>query len=218
MSETLSYPNLIAGDFPRQTTKATIVAGANLTAGAILGKITLGALSAVGAAIAGNTGGSGAITAAPAVAAGTKAGVYKLICIEPGTNAGKFLFTDPDGIVIGVVTGAVENTAGGLTFTIADATDFASGDGFTITVTAAAGSGYYKLCDKASVDGSQNPCAVLAEDAAAASAVAYATIYLTGSFNSGAVSLATDTVVADVKAALQALNIYLLSADNNVTV
>jgi len=218
MSETISYPNLIAGTFPRQTDKVIIAAGANLVAGAILGKITVGALSAVGAAVAGNTG-NGTITGAPTVAAGTKPGTYRLVCQEPYADKGTFILEDPDGITLGVVTVGTAYSANGLTFTIADgSTDFAAGDSFTITVTAAAGSGQYKLCDKTATDGSQNPCAVLAEDAGSVSAVAYATVYKTGAFNSGAVSLATGTVAADVKAALEALNIYLVTADNNVNV
>lgn len=129
----------------------------NLVAGTVLGRITKGA--AVGAAVAGNTSGSGAITAAPAVGAGAKAGVYHAICIEPGTNAGKFLVTDPDGITLGVATVGVEFVGGGLTFTIADATDFVSGDAFTVTV--AAGSGKYVAFDQDAVDGSEIAAGIL---------------------------------------------------------
>jgi hypothetical protein len=89
--------------------------------------------AATAAAVAGNTGNGtmGTVT----VGAGAKAGVYVLTCIEPGTNAGKFLLQDPDGIAVGVVTVAAAFSAGGLGFTLADgSTDFASGDAFTITV------------------------------------------------------------------------------------
>jgi hypothetical protein len=128
-----------------------------LAAGTVLGRITKGA--ATGAAVAGNTGGSGAITASPAVGAGAKAGVYHAVCIEPATNAGKFLVTDPDGITLGVATVAVEFVGGGLTFTIADATDFVSGDAFTVTV--AAGSGKYVAFNQDAVDGSEIAAAIL---------------------------------------------------------
>ncbi|OHD24192.1 MAG: hypothetical protein A2Y38_24890 [Spirochaetes bacterium GWB1_59_5] len=138
----------------------------DLAAGTVLGKITKGA--ATGAAVAGNTGSSGAITAAPAVAAGAKAGVYHAICFEPGTNAGKFLVTDPDGITLGVATVAVEFVGGGLTFTIADATDFVSGDAFTITV--AAGSGKYVAYDQDGVNGSEIAAGILYDNANATSA------------------------------------------------
>jgi len=72
-------------------------------------------------------------------------------------------------------------------------------------------SGKYALCDKAAVDGSENPVAVLAEDAAAASADAEGLIYLAGQFNESAITLAAGTAVADVKDALRDLNIYLIA-------
>lgn len=94
--------------------------------------------SAVAAAVAGNTGNGamGAIT----VSTGAKAGVYTLTIIEPAANAGAFVVTDPDGIVIGNGDVAAAFSAGGLAFTLADgATDFAAGDQLTITVTLTAG-------------------------------------------------------------------------------
>lgn len=106
--------------------------------GRLLGKITAGAASY--AAVAGNTGNGtiGTITAA----AGIIVGVYRLVCIEPATNAGKFAVEDPYGHTVGVATVGVAFSGGGLGFTIADgSTDFASGDAFTITV--AAGTGKY---------------------------------------------------------------------------
>jgi len=139
----------------------------DLAAGTVLGKITKGA--ATGAAVAGNTG-DGTITAAPAVGAGAKAGVYRAVCIEPATNAGKFIVEDPDGITVGVATVAVAFTGGGLTFTIADGTeaDFASGDSFTITV--AAGSGKYVAYNQDGVDGSEIAAGILMDNVNATSA------------------------------------------------
>ncbi|MEZ0263032.1 MAG: head decoration protein [Alphaproteobacteria bacterium] len=130
-----------------------------LKAGTVLAKILVGAASA--AAFAGNTGtgAMGAIT----VSLGAKAGVYKLVIIEPGANAGKFTVEDPDGISLGVGTVAVAFSAGGLAFTLADATDFIAGDGFDITV--AAGSGkYVQPISPAPADGSGVGTAVLLED------------------------------------------------------
>src|SRR5512138_2169482 len=69
----------------------TVLAGSGaeraLTTGMVLGKITKGA--ATGAALAGNTG-NGTITGAPVVGAAAKPGVYRVVCIEPATDAGKF--------------------------------------------------------------------------------------------------------------------------------
>jgi hypothetical protein len=161
----------------------TIAAGANLVAGTILGRVTKGARTAAGAALAGNTSGSGAITAAPAATLAAKVGVHFAVCIEPATNAGKFLVFDPDGVCLGVATVAVEFVGGGLTFTIADATDFVSGDAFTITVTQAAPTNKLVAYDADNTDGSAVPVGVLLEDAAAASAdvaaiVGFAGVYV----------------------------------------
>lgn len=93
------------------------------------------AAAGAAAAYSSNTG-NGTITTAPATGSGCKVGTYKVTCIEPATNSGKFLVQDPDGITIGVATVAAEFSTH-LTFTIADgATDFASGDGFNIVVAA----------------------------------------------------------------------------------
>lgn len=89
-------------------------------------------------AFAGNTGNGtmGTVT----VSAGAKLGAYSLVIIEPGTNTGRFEVRDPDGNFVGVGTVASAFSAGGLAFTLADgSTDFVSGDGFLIPVTATAG-------------------------------------------------------------------------------
>lgn len=141
----------------------TVLSGQTLKAGHVVGRITLGA--ATPAAVAGNTG-TGTIGAVT-VGLGAKVGVYRAICIEPATDAGKFVIEDPDGIIVGVATVGVAFSGGGLGFTIADATDFVAGDGFTIAV--AAGSGKIKEYDPANTDGSAVPCGVMhdAVDAAA---------------------------------------------------
>jgi hypothetical protein len=144
----------------------TVLAGSGadrvLTTGMVLGRVTKGA--ATGAAVAGNTG-NGTITAAPTVGVAAKPGVYRLVCIEPATDAGKFSVEDPDGVLIGIATVAVEFTTH-LTFTIADgSTDFAAGDAFTITV--AAGSGKVKQIDFAATDGSDAASGLLLLDTTA---------------------------------------------------
>ena len=150
----------------RSRERITVSNGETLAAGAVLGKVTLGA--ATPAPFPGNAANTGTI-ATVSLGAGAKAGVYKLVIIEPASNAGTFTVEDPDGVTIGTGTVGVEFTGGGLTFTVADgATDFKAGEGFTITV--AAGSGKYRGYDPANTDGSQSAVAVLfaAVDAAAA--------------------------------------------------
>lgn len=141
--------------------RGTILSGeGKLKAGTVLGQINVGSASA--AAFSGNTGNGamGAIT----VSLGAKPGVYKLVVIEPATNAGKFSVEDPDGITIGTGTVAAAFSAGGLAFTLADGgTDFIAGDGFDITV--AAGSGkYVQPVSAAPANGSGVGVAILLED------------------------------------------------------
>jgi len=135
----------------------TVLSGQDLDAGHVVGRVTLGA--ATPAAFAGNASNTGTIGSV-SVGLGAKPGVYTLVCIEPATNAGRFTVEDPDGILIGVATVAVAFSAGGLGFTIADgATDFVSGEGFTITV--AAGTGKVKEYNPANTDGSAVPAGIL---------------------------------------------------------
>lgn len=140
----------------RSRDKITIKSGAGVVApGTVVGKVAVG--TATPAAVAGNTG-TGTI-ASVTVGAGAKVGVYRATCIEPATDAGKFLVEDPDGIAVGTATVAVAFTGGGLTFTITDATDFVSGDAFTITVAAGAGT-YVPAPAAAAADGSNVALAI----------------------------------------------------------
>lgn len=71
-------------------------------------------------------------------------------------------------------------------------------------------SGKYVLCDTDGTDnGTRTPVAILAEDAAAASADVNAQIYLSGAFNAAACTFASGETAATHKAALRDVNIYL---------
>lgn len=144
-----------AGTLSREV--VTILSGSGvITAGMVLGQITK-AGTASAAAYAGNTGNGamGAIT----VGAGAIPGDYKLTITEPATNVGNFIVEDPTGKFVGQGDVAAAFSAGGLAFTLADgATDFAAGDGFTITV--AAGSLKYKPYDDDNTDGSEIATAI----------------------------------------------------------
>lgn len=143
------------GPGDRSREQGTALSGQTFKAGHVLGKVALGA--ATPAADAGNTVGSGTIGSVT-VGAGAKVGKYAVTCIEPAANAGKFMVQDPDGSDVGVATVGVAFTGGGLTFTISDATDFVSGDRFTITV--AAGSGKFKEWNPSNTDGSEVAVAI----------------------------------------------------------
>ncbi|NCC03441.1 MAG: head decoration protein [Proteobacteria bacterium] len=136
----------------------TVLAGQNLQAGHVLGKVSVGTASS--AAASGNTG-NGTISAVT-VGQGAKAGVYNVTCVEPAANAGTFLVEDPDGVTVGTAHVGAAFT-GPINFTLTDgATDFVSGDRFLVTVTA--GSGKFKEYNPANTDGSEKAVALLLDN------------------------------------------------------
>lgn len=143
----------------------TIVSGAGvLKPGSVLGKITAGGAVTVTKTDVG--GGKGALAlAAPAYGAGVKAGIYRVIIVEPAANAGSFVVEDPDGIIVGNGNVAVAFD-GVVKFTLADgATDFAAGDTALVMVAIAAPAtvGKLGLYDPAAADGRAVPAAILYE-------------------------------------------------------
>jgi hypothetical protein len=96
------------------------------------------------------------------VLAGAINGDYRVVCIEPGTNAGTFEVFDPKGVAIGkyVVGGAA--FAIQIKFAIADATDFVPGDAFTVKVGIESGADFdFKAFDTTATDGCQNVAGIL---------------------------------------------------------
>jgi hypothetical protein len=162
----------LLSEAPGVQSRDNIVVGSGagkLAPGTVLGKASAG--TATPAAWAGNTANSGALTmdGTTPTLAGIKLGKYKVTCIEPATNSGKFEVEDPDGIVVGVATVGSAFTGGGLKFTIADGSgDFVSGDGFDIVV--AAGSGKFYPTVLTAYDGSAVGCAILGDWTDASSA------------------------------------------------
>lgn len=196
---------LIVGDFPREPGKGTLITGQDLTRGAVLGKITLLAGTAV--PDAGNTG-DGAVSGF-ALAAGGPAiiGGYIATCIATATDAGTFEIKDPNGSVVGTMEVGTTFTGAGITFAIADgATDFALDDFVTFPVEA--GSDKLTIVDKDATDGSQIPYMVLTRDTDATSADKKCPGYKTGDFNIGKLSFAVGTAYADVSELMESKNMY----------
>lgn len=141
------------GHRPRDS--CVIASGQVLQAGTVLGKVVLGAATAV----AGTNTGNGTMGAVTVGAAGI-VGVYTLKITKAATNAGDFEVFDPNNEVCGIGTVALAFAGGGLTFTLADgATDFVVGDTFVITV--AAGSGKCSPFDPTATNGLHRAFAVL---------------------------------------------------------
>ncbi len=107
----------------------TIAVGQILTRQAVGASVTASAV-----ADAGNTGNGVLTLANPAVDANAIGGDYRVIILDPVTNAGQFEVFDPFGNAVG--KGVVGTPfANQVKFTIADgSTDFVAGDGFTIHV------------------------------------------------------------------------------------
>jgi len=130
-------------------------------AGICITGLVLAALLTGGAGVAtalGTNTGNG-VMGAITVAANAQLGDYKLVIIEPAANAGTFVLEDPAGHIVGHGNVAAAFSAGGLSFTLADgATDFVSGDAFTISVTGAVKHVPY---DPTSTTGAQYAAAIL---------------------------------------------------------
>lgn len=143
----------------KQILLSSAIAGV-VGAGLVLGKITEGARTAVGAA--GNPAPAGAtISAAPVCTLATKVGVHSFLCVSAGPT-GKFRHIDPNGEIVGIATTGTAYTGGGMTLTITDSgTDPAIGETFTVTVTAAAASGKWVPYDPTALNGAQNAAGIL---------------------------------------------------------
>lgn len=188
----------------------TLIYGQNQVRGAVLGKISVGAASSA-AKTGGNTG-NGTLTmdATTPVRPGAKVGVYSVRIVAAALGGGTFSVTDPDGFLIG-------DAAVGSTFdndikfaTAAGDTDFIVGDGFDVTV--AAGSNKYTLSVAASIDGSQTPDVILAEDCDASGGDKTAIAYFRGDFNENALTLGAGHTTASIREGLRAKGITLIPA------
>jgi len=108
-----------------------------------------------------------------------------------------------------------DNLIAGETHLVTDAVTIAAGDDLKrgAVLGKVTADGKYKLSASGATDGSETPTAVLAEDAAAASAdVANAAIYIKGEFNANALTFGTGHTAATVKAPLRDGGIYIKGA------
>ena len=213
--DTITRDNLIA-IAPKYTKQVTIPESQTLARGAVLGKITLGTITAA-ALVTGGSGeetiGSLALQAAPTA----KVGAYRATCIVAGAT-GLFQDTDPNGTVVGIATVGTAFVGGGIGFTITDAGgDPEVGDYFVITV--AAGAGTHVACDIAAVNGEQDPDCVLAEAVTTGAGETQVAIgYCDGGFQSAGLTFGGSTVYTDVQDKMrdQNMNIVVTNANANL--
>lgn len=122
--------------------------------------------AAVTPTAAGDNTGNGSIGTVTADA-GVQEGDWSVVIIEPGTNAGEFEVTRPDGTVDGTGTVGVAYN-GGINFTLGDgSTDFGAGDRWTVKVNFPDDDGKVVGWDPAGTDGSQHIAGVIIENAVA---------------------------------------------------
>lgn len=199
--ETYLPDQLIAGDAKLVTQDVVLLSGENRKRGAVLGQITIGAVTS--AVKGGGNTGNGTNTL---LTAGIKAkvGVYTLRF----TGATAFTLVNPLGIPLpaAAALGAYANPEINFTVT-AGGTPFIAGDGFDITV--AAGSGKAKLAVATAVDGSAVPVGILVDDTDATAGDQNCGIYQTGEFNSAKIILDASYSVASITPLLRALYIFL---------
>ena len=147
-----------AGNRSRDT--ITIPSGTGvIVPGTVLGLVTdEDVVTTSQAADAGNTGNGTIAEGDPAVGADVKVGTYRIVCIEPAADGGRFTVEDPNGVNIGVVAVGAEFD-GQIVFTISDgATDFVAGEAFSFVV--ARSSFGYVPSPNAADDGSDQAVAI----------------------------------------------------------
>jgi hypothetical protein len=204
--DTITRDNLIV-IAPKHTKQVTIADGETLARGAVLGKVTLGTITAA-ALVTGGSGeetiGSLALQAAPTA----KVGAYRATCITAGAT-GQFQVTDPNGTIVGIATVGTAFVGGGIGFTITDAGgDPEVGDYFVITV--AAGSGSHVACDIAGVNGEQDPDCVISEAVTTSGATQVSIGYTDGTFQSTGLTFGGSTVYTDVLEKMRDLGMHIV--------
>jgi len=194
---------IVDGSVPILTKAVKLDAGqGTLTRGTVLGKITKAVGEIEGPGTAKGTIGTVELGKV------AKLGTYTLTCIT-ATNTGiaaVFKVVDPDGMRLDDATAGIPYV-GPINFTITEATGFAKGDVFTVTVIA--GSGKYKKADSTNGDGSQVADCILADDTDAATQDATAVAYVSGHFNRKALIVGGSDTVDMHEAKLRELGIFL---------
>lgn len=202
-------PDQLIADAKNLVSQPIVLLSGTLSRGTVLGQQNSSPITA--AAKAGNTG-NGTIGSL-SVGASVKIGVYTAIA----TDATHFAVTDPEGNAVGTATaGTAFSTGAQVLFTITSGgTAFVAGDEFDITVSDATG-GYIE-CVKTAVDGSQNPVAILADDADASAGPVTTGGYVMGEFNGAALTFDASWNLATLTSAARAYGIFIKSSVSGVS-
>ncbi len=198
-SEAYIPDQLIAGNLNLISQPIVLAAGAQLPRGTVLGQQTSYSVLET----AGTNTGNGTIGT---ISAGnlTLVGNYQLVA----TSATIFTVTDPEGNALPAATVGTPYNQEGLQFTItAGGTAFAAGDSFTLNVVNSIGN--FIVSVKTASDGSQNPCAILADYADASGGPVSTGAYVMGEFNVNAVSFDSSWTPELLTTALRPYSIFL---------
>lgn len=198
-AETYIPDQLIAGALKLVSQPIVLAAGSALPRGTVLGQQTsYSVLSTSGT----NTG-NGTVGSTSA-GSDTLLGAYELVA----TSATNFTVTDPEGNVQAPATVGTAYTGENLKFTIAaGGTAFVAGDSFALLVVDAIGN--FIVSVKTASDGSQVPCAILADYADATSGPVSTGAYVMGEFNINAVNYDSSWTPQLLTTALRLYSIYL---------
>lgn len=196
-------PDQLIADARNLVSQPIILAAGTLKRGTVLGQQTAQPITA--AATVGNTG-NGTIGTL-SVGAAPLTGAYNLVA----TDATHFNVTNPEGTLLGAATAGVAFTGAQINFTItAGGVAFVAGDSFTVTVQDAVGT--YIESVKTAVDGSQNPVAILADDADASAGPVDTGAYVAGEFNVNALTYDASWTAATLTSALRAYGLFAKSS------
>lgn len=212
-AETYLPDQLIAGNAKLVTQAVVVTGGVNLSRGTVLGLVRGGSSGLIGSpvAVSGNHGNGtiGAITFGQQA----KTGIYAIEFITATT----YNVIDPNGAQL---VSAGGNNWGpdpqvmeiGFTFT-AGTVAMTSGDEIQI-IAAPSAAGAYKMARPEATDGSQEPCAILVDQANAATGDVSAGVYLTGEFNGRALIYDAAFTVQQLTALLRKWNIHVKTQVN----
>lgn len=197
-------PDQLIADARNLVSQPILVAGgALLKRGTVLGQQNTSPV--IAAPTAGNTGNAtiGAVSAGASPLTGT----YKATATGPTA----FAVTDPEGVAVGNAAAGTAFTSTGVNFTItAGSTPAVAGDSFTIEVADAVGT--YIASVRTASDGSQNPVAILADDADATLGPVTSGGYVAGEFNAARVIFDATWNLAQLTSAARVYSIFLKSS------
>jgi hypothetical protein len=198
-SETYIPDQLIAGPKNLVSQPIVLAAGSTLPRGTVLGQQTSSSVQTA----AGTNTGNGTIGTVSATST-AKIGTYTAVA----TSSTTWTVTDPEGAALNNATTGTAYNNGGIAFTItAGGTAFVANDSFTLTVVDSIGN--FIVSVKTASDGSQTPCAILADYADATNGPVMTGAYVAGEFNVNAINFDSSWTPELLTTALRLYAIFL---------